>query len=111
MGYSMLCWIIGVLAYAGAIVTLVMFGGPVGGENWVYQFYVLMGAPIFFAVGIVSLIRPVFVLAISKLYTDVVPVNVEIEGTVTVKSGTEIDWLTLIFAMLTGITLALYFTS
>jgi len=111
MGYSLLCWIIGVLAYAGAVVTLVMFGGPLGGENWVYHVYVLMGAPIFFAVGIVSLIRPVFVLAISKLYTDVVPVNVEIEGTVTVESGTEIDWLTLIFAMLTGITLALYLTS
>ena len=111
MGYSLLCWIIGVLAYAGAAVTLVMFGGPLGGENWVYHVYVLMGAPIFFAVGIVSLIRPVFVLAISKLYTDVVPVNVEIEGTVTVESGTEIDWPTLIFAMLTGITLALYLTS
>ncbi len=111
MGYSLLCWIIGVLAYAGAVVTLMMFGGPLGGENWVYHVYVLMGAPIFVAVGIVSLIRPVFVLAISKLYTDVVPVNVEIEGTVTVESGTEIDWLTLIFAMLTGITLALYLTS
>jgi hypothetical protein len=111
MGYSLLCWIIGVLAYAGAVVTLVMFGGPLGGENWVYHFYVLMGAPIFFAVGIVSLIRPVFVLAISKLYTDVVPVNVEIEGTVTAESPTEIDWLTLIFAMLTGVTLALYLTS
>ena len=111
MGYSLLCWIIGVLAYAGAIVTLIMFGGPLGGENWVYHAYVLMGAPIFFAVGIVSLIRPVFVLAISKLYTDVVPVNVEVEGTVTVESGTEIAWPTLIFAMLAGITLALYVTS
>ena len=111
MGYSLLCWIIGVLAYAGAIVTFVMFGSSPTGENWVYHGYVLAGAPIFFAVGVVSLIRPVFVLAISKLYTDVVPVNVELEGTVTAESATEIDWLTLIFAMLTGITLALYFTS
>jgi hypothetical protein len=111
MGYSLVCWIIGVLAYVGAIVTFMMFGSSPTGENWVYHGYVLMGAPIFFAVGIVSLIRPVFVLAISKLYTDVVPVNVEIEGTVTVESPTEIDWPTLIFAMLTGITLALYFTS
>jgi hypothetical protein len=111
MGYSLICWIIGLLAYAGAVVTFMMFGSSPTGENWVYHGYVLVGAPIFFAVGIVSLIRPVFVLAISKLYTDVVPVNVEIEGTVTVESGTEIDWLTLTFAMLTGITLALYFTS
>jgi hypothetical protein len=49
-------------------------------------------------------IRPVFVLAISKLYTDVIPVNVELEGTVTAGSDTEIDWPTLVFAMLTGIT-------
>jgi hypothetical protein len=111
MGYSLICWIIGVLAYVGAIVTFIMFGSSPTGENWVYHGYVLVGAPIFVAIGIVSLIRPVFVLAISKLYTDVVPVNVEIEGTVTVESGTEIDWPTLIFAMLTGTTLALYFTS
>jgi hypothetical protein len=111
MGYSLLCWIIGVLAYIGAAVTLVTFGGPLAGENWVYHAYILMGAPIFFAVGIVSLIRPLFVLAISKLYTDVVPVNVEFEGTVTAHASTEIDWPTLIFAMLTGITVALYFTS
>jgi len=111
MGYSLVCWIIGVLAYAGAILAVITFGAPLGGQNWVYHIYVLMGAPIFVAVGVVSLIRPVFVIAISKLYTDVVPVNVEIEGTVTVESGTEIDWPTLIFAMLTGITLALYFTS
>ena len=111
MGFSLLCWIIGVLAYVGAAFTLVTFGGPLHGENWVYHAYVLMGAPIFFAVGVVSLIRPVFVLAISKLYTDVVPVNVEVEGTVTAESPTEIDWPTLIFAMLTGVTLALYFTS
>jgi len=111
MGYSLLCWIIGTLAYVGAVVTFIVFGTSPTGENWVYHGYVLMGAPIFVAVGIISLIRPVFVLAISKLYTDVVPVNVEIEGTVTVESGTEIDWPTLTFAMLTGITLALYLTS
>jgi hypothetical protein len=111
MGYSLVCWIIGVLAYAGAIVTFVMFGDPLDGENWVYNVYILMGAPIFIAVGIISLIRPIFVLAISKLYTDVVPVNVEIEGTVVVQPANEVDWPTLVFAMLLGIVLALYFTS
>jgi hypothetical protein len=111
MGYSLVCWIIGVLAYAGAVATFVMFGDPLDGENWVYNVYILMGAPIFIAVGVISLIRPIFVLAISKLYTDVVPVNVEIEGTVVVQPANEIDWPTLVFAMLLGIVLALYFTS
>jgi hypothetical protein len=111
MGYSLVCWIIGVLAYAGAIVAVILFGAPLSGENWVYHFYVLMGAPIFIAVGITSLIRPIFVIAIAKIYTDVVPVNVEIEGTVVVQPANEIDWPTLVFAMLLGIVLALYFTS
>lgn len=111
MGYSLVCWIIGVLAYAGAILTIMLFGAPLSGANWVYHFYVLMGAPIFIAVGLVSLIRPIFVIAISKIYTDVVPVNVEIEGTVVVQPENEIDWPTLVFAMLLGIVLALYFTS
>ena len=111
MGYSLVCWIIGVLAYAGAIVTVMLFGAPLNGENLVYHFYVLMGAPIFIAVGITSLIRPIFVIAIAKIYTDVVPVNVEIEGTVVVQPANEIDWPTLVFAMLLGIVLALYFTS
>ncbi len=52
MGYSLVCWIIGVLAYAGAIVVFIVFGGPLSGENWVYHFYLLMGAPIFVAVGV-----------------------------------------------------------
>jgi hypothetical protein len=111
MGYSLVCWIVGVLAYAGAFLTLIAFGSPLGGEHWVYHFYVLMGLPIVVAVGIVSLIRPLFVIAVAKLYTDVVPVNVEFQGTITVESGNEIDWPTLAFAILTGITFALYFTS
>ncbi len=111
MGYSLVCWIIGVLAYAGAILFFIAFGGPLGGENLVYHFYVLMGAPIFVAVGITSLIRPLFVIAISKLYTDVVPVNVEIEGTVIVHPANEVEWPMLVFAMLLGIVLALYFTN
>jgi hypothetical protein len=111
MGYSLMCWIIGILAYAGAFLALITFGSPLGGDNWVYHFYLLMGLPIVVAVGIVSLIRPLFVIAVSKLYTDVTPVNVEFQGTVTVDSGNEIDWPTLAFAILTGITFALYVTS
>ena len=89
-----------------------MFGGPLGGENWVYHFYVLMGAPIFVAVGIVSLIRPLFVIAVSKLYTDVVPVECRNRRHGRRSSPrTEIDWPTLVFAMLSGIMLALYLTS
>lgn len=110
MGYSLVCWIIGILAYAGAIVFFMLFGGPANAENWIYHFYLLMGAPIFVAVGVTSMIRPIFVIAVSKLYTDVVPVNVEIEGTVVVEPANEIEWPTLVFSMLLGVLVALYFT-
>ena len=54
MGYSLLCWIIGVSPMPAPSSRFMMFGGPLGGENGVYHFYMLMGAPIFFAVGIVA---------------------------------------------------------
>lgn len=111
MGYSLLCWIIGVLAYAGAILFFIQFGGPLGGENGVYHFYLLMGAPIFVAVGATSLLRPLFVIAVSKLYTDVVPVDVEMERTVVAESENAIDWPMLVFAVLFGIAAALYLVS
>ena len=111
MGYSLLCWIIGVVAYAGAILFFLMFGGPLSGENWLYHFYLLMGAPIFLAVGATSLLRPLFVIAVSKLYTDVIPVHVEVERTVVAEPENQIDWPMLVFAMLFGIMAALYFFS
>jgi hypothetical protein len=110
MAYSLLCWIVGVLAYLGAIVFFMMFGGPLGGENGLYHFYMLMGAPIFFAVGVTSLLRPLFVIAVSKLYTDVIPVDVE-TGPSIAEAETVIDIPAIAFVMLLGFLLTLYFSA
>lgn len=74
MGYSLACWIVGLLAYGGTIWYLSHYGGPSTGPNWIYNFYVLMAIPLTIAVGVVTvLVRPFFLIMVSKLYTDVVP--------------------------------------
>lgn len=76
MGYSLLCWIVGVGAYAGAIYYFFVFGGAQKGTNEIYHFYFMMVVPIFIAAGVVSvLIRPFFLIMTAKLYTDNLPVT------------------------------------
>jgi hypothetical protein len=73
-GYSALCWIVGVVAYVGAIfffraVDIVPKGGEIYGH--VYTFYFWMAVPILIAVAIVVLfLMPIFVLALCDLYSD-----------------------------------------
>ena len=74
MGYSVLCWIVGIGAYAGAIaffrsVDVIPKGGEVYGH--IYTFYLWAAVPILIAVAIVVLVlRPIFVLAVCDLYSD-----------------------------------------
>jgi hypothetical protein len=110
MGYSLLCWIVGVSAYIGAILFFMAFGGPLSGENGLYHFYMLMGAPVFFAVGVTSLLRPFFVIAISKLYTDVIPVDVE-AGPSIADAETVVDVPAIVFVMLLGFLITFYLSS
>lgn len=73
-GYSILCWIVGIAAYLGAIL---FFGatGIVGQEHEalskIYKIYLWAAVPIVIAVGVVVvLLRPVFVIAMCDLYSD-----------------------------------------
>lgn len=76
MGYSLVCWVIGIAAYAGSIWYFVRYGNHSGKTLSIYNFYVLMAVPVFIAVGVTSvLVRPFFLIASSKLYSDAVPVG------------------------------------
>jgi hypothetical protein len=110
MAYSLFCWIVGVAAYAGAILFLMIFGAPPATENWLYHFYVLIGAPVFFAVGVTSLLRPLFVIVIAKIYTEVIPVNVE-GGLTVVEPEKTVDIPLIVFVMLLCFMLTLYLAS
>jgi len=69
-GYSALCWIVGIAAYAGAILLFMIFDiAPRG--NAIYTIYFWAAVPILISVGIIMLIlRPIFVLAICDIYSD-----------------------------------------
>jgi hypothetical protein len=107
MGYSLICWIIGIAAYAGSFYYFVAFHDGASTVNAVYNFYLLMAVPIVIAVGVTAvLVRPFYLVMVSKLYTDVVPIDREATA---FASDRRFDIPALIFAILLCILLALYF--
>lgn len=76
-GYSSLCWVVGLTAYAGAILFFVAFPGLV---NWklgvagqMYTIYFWLAVPILIAAGVVLLfLRPIFVISAFDIYADYV---------------------------------------
>lgn len=76
-GYSSLCWIVGLAAYAGAIYFFIAFPGLV---NWklgvagqMYTIYFWLAVPILVATGVVMLfLRPIYVISAFDIYADYV---------------------------------------
>jgi hypothetical protein len=107
MAYSLLCWIVGVVAYVGTLGYFMAFGAPLSGENMLYHFYVLVGMPVMLAAGVACLLRPVFVVAVTKLYTDVIPVNVE--GAPSIAEAEHVvDLPVIVFVVALGFLVTLY---
>lgn len=73
-GYSMLCWIVGIGAYAGAILLFMAVDiVPKGDQIYahIYTIYFWAAVPILVAVAIIMLfLRPIYVLALCDLYSD-----------------------------------------
>lgn len=108
MGYSLICWIIGIAAYVGSVYYLMAYGhSQAGRANEIYNFYVMLVVPIFIAVGVTSvLIRPFYLVMVSKLYTDVITIDKEASA---LTPDTKFDMLAFVFALLLCTLLAFYF--
>lgn len=73
VGYSLVCWVVGISAYIGTILFFITFDVLPSGEvySFVFLFYLWAGIPLLIAVGIVLLfIRPVYLIALSDIYSD-----------------------------------------
>ena len=74
VGYSALCWVVGIAAYCGCVWMfvhgdVVPLNSPV--HNNIYKIYFWAGVPIFFAVGVVVMfLRPIYVIALCDVYSD-----------------------------------------
>jgi len=70
-GYSMACWMIGIVTYLGSILFFINSHELFHTGHRIYTFYFWMGVPILIAAGVVELfLRPIFVIASCKLYSD-----------------------------------------
>ncbi len=92
MGYSAVCWIIGIAAYLFAVL-LLRNGWSVGRAHYIYDVYLLMAIPLFVAAGIVTVaIRPVYLLSVARFYTDANDVTREVNKDIASVPG----WLDLL---------------
>ena len=97
MGYSLICWVIGVATYFGALTYMMQHPG-FDKVNKVYNFYLLMAVPVMIAVALTAvLVRPFYVVMVSKLYTDHVPVQ---HRTVSESGSRAVDTMAAVFVAL-----------
>lgn len=110
LGYSAVCWVIGVLSYGAAVAIFAKFGAGTHGPHWLYNAYFLMALPTFFAVGVVSvLVRPFFLLSVAKFYTDLVDVRPEVEADIAAAPAWErslLSWHSAVFVLLLAMLVA-----
>lgn len=103
-GYSGFCWVVGILAYIGAILYYGMMREH-SDMPGIYNFYKMMGVPIFVAVGVVScLIRPVYMVLLAELYSETVPLK-----PVDIGSSPSGNVSLILFVTLTAVLLACFF--
>jgi hypothetical protein len=79
--YSMLCWVVGILAYIGAMLILIGMGDDIyalSGGLAIAKIYLYLIVPIGIAVSVVMIfLRPIYVLTICDIYSDYLAKNNE----------------------------------
>jgi hypothetical protein len=106
---------VGIAAYVGAFYFRDSVGGSPKQAHGLYNFYFLTAVPIFFAVGIVSVIvRPFYVLSVASFYTELVGVKKEVESDTKSVSSWEmrlLSWQSILFlAMAATLLITLLFS-
>lgn len=74
VGYSLICWVVGVGTYIGTIFFFIFFDNLIpDGEIYstIYEFYFWAGVPILVAVGFILLfLRPIYTISSADIYSD-----------------------------------------
>lgn len=74
VGYSLICWVVGVGTYIGTIFFFIFFDNLIpDGEIYsaIYEFYFWAGVPILVAIGFILLfLRPIYTISSADIYAD-----------------------------------------
>ncbi len=80
LGYSAVCWVIGIGTYVSGFFLPLRVPGISSDALKIFRVYFVMALPICFAVAVLSVIvRPLYVLGVASLYTEEVDVRAEVE--------------------------------
>jgi predicted Zn finger-like uncharacterized protein len=72
-GYSLICWIVGILTYVGGVAFIIKSGQldfNADSGSQMTTFLMLIGVPLLVSVGVIQmLIRPVFIISLCDIYS------------------------------------------
>ena len=105
LGYSGVCWIVGILTYIAAAFFVYKIGlFNTKQSAFIYHFYLIMALPLFITIGLITIvIRPFFLLGVAKIYSDVIDVKTETEldiKQIPIFTDFLLSWKTLVFVFL-----------
>lgn len=99
LGYSLICWIVGIGCYIGTILIFI-FIPELPAINDIYSFYKYAGIPMILALLIIMLVfRPLYIISACRIYISYA-CNEGLKGNLPEKSSSYINIL-VIFAILT----------
>jgi len=116
LGYSAVCWFVGIAAYLASFLFVRAVEGALPGQaHRIFHFYLLMAVPVAIASAVVTvLLRPFFLLGVSALYAELIDVKDEVDRDVCRTSGGDgrgLPWRLLLFlAMLVALLGAIFFS-
>lgn len=71
VAYSAICWILGIGAYVLLIFILIKYPNLMSSENKIYNFYMLAGLPMMFALTFIMIIfRPLYIISSFRIYAN-----------------------------------------
>lgn len=104
LGYSALCWVVGIGTYIATFAFMPRQLADLRAAHAMFNIYFRVATPLFVAVGIICVVlRPFFLLAVAKFYTDVFDVTTATARTAAGVSPIErhgLSWLTVVFMAL-----------
>ena len=98
MGYSLVCWVVGIASYIGAILFFAKFGDFRIQTKQIYNFYTLMAVPLIVSVGVITvLVRPFYLIMMSSVYTHAMPTELPLSAQDSQASGAQLVNLVAVF--------------
>jgi len=106
LGYSAVCWVVGITTYVLSLFLVVRDGVHPGQHEFIYNFYLWAAIPIVISAGLIAVVlRPFYLLSVARFYTDMNDVRGEVERDLSATQSAPdlaLSWRAIVFMWMLG---------